>query len=91
MYPGFMSETPIAPLDAPARARSSRVSASSNRRPKLFAASRGARHHPHRGCGERAGFSRGAVHGNFADKDELAAAVVQFVVADLGPEARAGR
>ncbi|TGD32784.1 TetR/AcrR family transcriptional regulator [Brevibacterium sp. S22] len=35
---------------------------------------------------ENAGFSRGAVHGNFSDKDELAAAVVQFVVEDLGPE-----
>src|SRR5699024_5043585 len=34
---------------------------------------------------EQAGFSRGAVHGNFSDKDELAAAVVQFVVEDLGP------
>ena len=33
----------------------------------------------------QAGFSRGAVHGNFSDKDELAAAVVQFVVEDLGP------
>lgn len=35
---------------------------------------------------ENAGFSRGAVHGNFSDKDELASAVVQFIVADLGPE-----
>ncbi|WP_209324512.1 TetR/AcrR family transcriptional regulator [Brevibacterium renqingii] len=35
---------------------------------------------------ENAGFSRGAVHGNFSDKDELAASVVQFVVEDLGPE-----
>ena len=34
---------------------------------------------------ERAGFSRGAVHGNFSDKDDLAAAVVEFVVDDLGP------
>lgn len=35
---------------------------------------------------ENAGFSRGAVHGNFSDKDELAAEVVQFIVEDLGPE-----
>ena len=35
---------------------------------------------------ENAGFSRGAVHGNFSDKNELAAAVVQFVIDDLGPE-----
>lgn len=35
---------------------------------------------------ENAGFSRGAVHGNFSDKEELAATVVQFVVGELGPE-----
>lgn len=35
---------------------------------------------------ENAGFSRGAIHGNFSDKDELASAVVQFVIEDLGPE-----
>lgn len=34
---------------------------------------------------EHAGYSRGAVHGNFTDKNELAAAVVQSIVADLGP------
>lgn len=35
---------------------------------------------------ENAGFSRGAIHGNFTDKDELASAVIAFIIADLGPE-----
>ncbi|GAA1858238.1 TetR/AcrR family transcriptional regulator [Brevibacterium marinum] len=35
---------------------------------------------------ENAGFSRGAIHGNFSDKDELASAVMKFVIEDLGPE-----
>jgi AcrR family transcriptional regulator len=35
---------------------------------------------------EHAGFSRGAVHGNFAGKDELVAAVAESVVGALGPE-----
>jgi len=34
---------------------------------------------------EHAGFSRGAVHGNYASKDELAAAVAESVVGELGP------
>lgn len=51
---------------------------------ELFAA-RGVRGTSLIAVAERAGFSRGAVHGNFSDKDELATAVVQFVVEDLGP------
>lgn len=35
---------------------------------------------------EHAGFSRGAVHGNFSGKDELAAAVTESVVGALAPE-----
>jgi AcrR family transcriptional regulator len=35
---------------------------------------------------EHAGFSRGAVHGNYASKDELAAAVAESVVSELGPQ-----
>ncbi|MFG3341270.1 TetR/AcrR family transcriptional regulator [Glycomyces sp. NPDC048151] len=35
---------------------------------------------------EHAGFSRGAVHGNYSGKDELAAAVAAAVVGALGPE-----
>ncbi|WP_243900786.1 TetR/AcrR family transcriptional regulator [Glycomyces niveus] len=35
---------------------------------------------------ERAGYSRGAVHGNFDGKDALAAAVAESVVGALGPE-----
>jgi AcrR family transcriptional regulator len=35
---------------------------------------------------ENAGFSRGAVHGNFSDKEDLAATVVQSIVGELGPE-----
>jgi AcrR family transcriptional regulator len=35
---------------------------------------------------EHAGFSRGAVHGNYASKDELAAAVAESVVGELGPQ-----
>lgn len=37
------------------------------------------------GIAERAGFSRGAVHGNYSDKHELIAAVIESVVADLAP------
>lgn len=33
---------------------------------------------------EHAGLSRGAVHGNFTDKDELAAVVIQTIAGDLG-------
>ncbi|TSI15529.1 TetR/AcrR family transcriptional regulator [Brevibacterium aurantiacum] len=35
---------------------------------------------------EHAGFSRGAIHGNFADKVELASAVVHSVAIDLGTQ-----
>lgn len=35
---------------------------------------------------EHAGFSRGAVHGNFADKEELASAVVESVAGELGAQ-----
>jgi AcrR family transcriptional regulator len=35
---------------------------------------------------EHAGFSRGAVHGNYASKDELAAAVAESVAGELGPQ-----
>ncbi|WP_335988903.1 TetR/AcrR family transcriptional regulator [Glycomyces sp. MUSA5-2] len=35
---------------------------------------------------EHAGFSRGAVHGNFSGKDELAAAVTESVIGALAPE-----
>ncbi|MBF6212803.1 TetR/AcrR family transcriptional regulator [Nocardia puris] len=34
---------------------------------------------------EHAGFSRGAVHGNYAGKDDLAAAVAETVVSELAP------
>ncbi|GAA2153933.1 MULTISPECIES: TetR/AcrR family transcriptional regulator [Glycomyces] len=37
---------------------------------------------------EHAGFSRGAVHGNYSSKDELAAAVAESVVGELGPQLR---
>jgi len=37
---------------------------------------------------EHAGFSRGAVHGNFSGKDELAAAVTESVTGGLAPELR---
>jgi AcrR family transcriptional regulator len=39
---------------------------------------------------EHAGFSRGAVHGNYASKDELAAAVAESVVGELGPQLQEG-
>jgi AcrR family transcriptional regulator len=35
---------------------------------------------------EHAGFSRGAVHGNYSGKDELVAAVAATVVGELGPQ-----
>ncbi|WP_460887173.1 TetR/AcrR family transcriptional regulator [Promicromonospora xylanilytica] len=37
---------------------------------------------------EHAGFSRGAVHGNYSGKDELAAAVAEAVAAQLAPSLR---
>ncbi len=35
---------------------------------------------------EHAGFSRGAVHGNYSSKEELVTAVVETVVAELAPQ-----
>lgn len=35
---------------------------------------------------EHAGYSRGAVHGNFADRDAILEAVVQVIIADVAPE-----
>ncbi|MDN5585079.1 MAG: TetR family transcriptional regulator [Brevibacterium sp.] len=51
----------------------------------LFAAN-GVAGSPLNAVAEYAGFSRGAVHGNFADKDELASAVVASVAIDLGAQ-----
>ncbi|MCF2586311.1 TetR/AcrR family transcriptional regulator [Brevibacterium sp. UCMA 11752] len=51
----------------------------------LFAAN-GVAGSPLNAVAEHAGFSRGAVHGNFADKAELASAVVHSVATDLGAQ-----
>ena len=83
VYPDFM-------IDSPTPRLTRRESQELTRRrlvesaAELFAA-RGVRGTSLIAVAERAGFTRGAVHGNFSDKDELAAAVVQFVVEDLGP------
>jgi len=37
---------------------------------------------------EHAGFSRGAVHGNYSDKNDLVAAVAESVVGELAPKLR---
>lgn len=52
---------------------------------ELFAA-QGVSGSPLNAVAEHAGFSRGAVHGNFSGKDELARAVVHSVSNDLGAQ-----
>jgi AcrR family transcriptional regulator len=83
VYPDFM-------IDSPAPRLTRRESQELTRRRLIESASELFASHGVRGTSliavaERAGFSRGAVHGNFSDKDDLAAAVVEFVVEDLGP------
>jgi AcrR family transcriptional regulator len=83
MYPDFM-------IDSPAPRLTRRESQELTRRRLIESAAQLFASHGVRGTSliavaERAGFSRGAVHGNFSDKDDLAAAVVEFVVEDLGP------
>ena len=83
VYPDFM-------IDSPAPRLTRRESQELTRRRLIESAAQLFASHGVRGTSliavaERAGFSRGAVHGNFSDKDDLAAAVVEFVVEDLGP------
>src|SRR5699024_2121118 len=83
VYPDFM-------IDSPAPRLTRRESQELTRRRLIEAAAELFASHGVRGTSliavaERAGFSRGAVHGNFSDKDDLASAVVEFVVEDLGP------
>ena len=83
MYPDFMTDSPRPRLtrrESQELTRRRLVESAA----ELFAA-RGVRGTSLIAVAGQAGFSRGAVHGNFSDKDELAAAVVQFVVEDLGP------
>src|SRR5699024_7239419 len=83
MYPDFMTDFPTPRLtrrESQELTRRRLVESAA----ELFAA-RGVRGTSLIAVAEQAGFSRGAVHGNFSDKDELAAAVVQFLVEDLGP------
>src|SRR5699024_405092 len=78
MYPDFMTDFPTPRLtrrESQELTRRRLVESAA----ELFAA-RGVRGTSLIAVAEQAGFSRGAVHGNFSDKDELAAAVVQFLV-----------